>query len=184
MLYPPITNFGLKGMQKWADLVLKWPKQFKDQNLFACLLNVFIYIEIGGTGGSFFRNMYADFLEESADVLKIPKLKEVAKVFRGSAKIWSEIAKTALPDSWPVLKDMRELMAKKNSIFEAQKPNALDEMKKISRALENEIKQAIEEIQNRKNDTELLLNNLSKKILECLEIERQAFEQLNKAINP
>lgn len=183
MLHPPITNFGLRGMQKWADLVLKWPKQFKDSDLFSCLFNVFIYIEVGGTGGSFFRNMYAKFLEESADILKIPELKEVAKLFKNSAKLWSEIAKTALSDSWPALKNVRELMVKKNRIFEEQKPNAMSEMKKISRLLNNDIKRATKEVQDKKSDTTTILNNLHKKILECREVEKQAFERLNEAIN-
>ena len=31
--------------------VSQWPGQFKGLNLFDCLFNTFIYIEIGGTGG-------------------------------------------------------------------------------------------------------------------------------------
>ena len=145
---------------------------------------MFIYIEVGGTGGSFFRNMYAKFLEESADILKKPELKEVAKLFKNSAKLWSEIAKTALPDSWPALKKVRELMVKKNRIFEEQKLNVMLEMKKISKLLDNDIKLATREVQERKSDANTVLNTLHKKILECQEIETQAFKQLNETINP
>ena len=28
MVHPPIKNLGLKGIDKWAKLVLKWPDQF------------------------------------------------------------------------------------------------------------------------------------------------------------
>ncbi len=180
MLRPPITNFGLKGMQKWADLALKWPKIFKDVGLFLCLLNVFIYIEVGGTGGSFFRNMYAKFLEESAGILIKPELKEVARLFENSAILWSEIAKTALPDSWPTLKNIKEQMTQKNKIFEEQKPNTMQEMKKISKLLDNDIKSAIREVKERKSDTNTVLNNLHKKILECRDFEKQAFEKLDE----
>lgn len=183
MINPPITNFGLKGMQKWADAVLKWPKQFKDSDLFFCLFSVFIYIEVGGTGGGFFRNMYAKFLEESADILKKYELKKVAKLFNNSAKLWSEIAKTALPDSWTVLKNVRVLTIEKNRIFEDQKPNAMSEMKKISKLLDIDIKQAIKEVQDRKGDTNTILNNLHKKILECRDVENQAFERLDETNN-
>jgi len=184
MLRPPITNFGLKGMQKWADLVLKWPKQFKGINLFLCLFNVFIFIEIGGTGGSSFRNMYAKFLEESADILKKPQLKEVAKLFKKSAEVWSEIAIAALPNYWPSLKKVRELMVKKNKIFEEQKPNALLEMKKISKILDQDLipHKAVKEIQTRKKDIEKLFNDMRENILECRDIEKQAFEMLDKVI--
>jgi len=57
MLRPPIKNIGLQGMKKWSKLVMKWPEQFQGLNLLGCLMNGFIYIEIGGTGGSAFRPM-------------------------------------------------------------------------------------------------------------------------------
>lgn len=69
MLNPPIRNIGLSGMKKWADIILKWPGQSKGMNFFNCLYNTFIYTEIGGTGGSAFRPMYAKFLEESASII-------------------------------------------------------------------------------------------------------------------
>jgi hypothetical protein len=43
MLRPPIKNFGLAGIQKWANLVVKWPQQFEGMNLLGALMNSFIF---------------------------------------------------------------------------------------------------------------------------------------------
>ena len=72
MLNPPIKNAGLAGIQKWADIIVKWPEQFKGINLFGALMNGFLYIEISGTGGNAFRSMYAQFLEEASSIINMP----------------------------------------------------------------------------------------------------------------
>ena len=105
MLKPPIKNIGLSGMEKWAKMVVKWPEQYKGIDLFGVLMTEFIYIETGGTGGSAFRYMYAQFLEEASSVIGKPTLKEIAGMMRESAVVWSEIASGLMPDSWPRLKE-------------------------------------------------------------------------------
>jgi len=180
MLKPPIKNIGLAGIKKWAGLVPKWPRQFQGLNLFGCLLNTFIYIEVSGTGGSAFRTMYAQFLRESSTILDEPRLSEVAKLFEDSGKVWTEIATAALPDSWHALKKTRELSFEKNRIFREQPPGALEKMRKINIELEDLMKEAVEELQ--KKDIEPLLTNLQQKILECHEIESRTFEKLDSII--
>ncbi|MDP6157148.1 MAG: BtrH N-terminal domain-containing protein [Candidatus Thermoplasmatota archaeon] len=155
MMNPPIRNFGLAGIKKWASLVPKWPKMFKGSYLFNCIFNVFIYIEIGGTGGSSFRPMYADFLREAAILLEKPSLEKVASLFECSANIWSEIAALALPDSWPSLARIRELGYEKNRIFEKAEPSALTEMQGIGREMVT-LMQTIEEDLETKNISRLL----------------------------
>ncbi len=180
MLNPPIKNIGLAGIKKWAGLVPKWPEQFKGLNMLGCLFSTFIYIEIGGTGGSAFRPMYVKFLKESAAVLKEPRLEKAAAAFETCAKAWNEIATAALPDSWPTLKSIRELMLKKNNIFEQQPPNALKTMRNINTQLDDLMQKAAHELQ--KQDTTPLLNDLKQKILECYEWEKQTFEILKNAV--
>jgi len=180
MLNPPIKNIGLEGMKKWAGIVPKWPKQFKGLNLFGCLLNTFIYIEVGGTGGSAFRTMYAQFLRESSSILNEPKLNEVAELFEESGKVWTEIATAALPDSWPTLKKIRELSFEKNKIFRELKMGALEKMRKINIESENLMKKAADELE--KKNLMPLLTDLQQKILKCYEMEKRAFESLNEII--
>jgi len=180
MLNPPIKNIGLAGIQKWADIVTIWPKQFKGLNLYGCLFNTFMYIEISGTGESAFRTMYAQFLEEASSILSKPALSEIAEMFKDSGKVWSEIATAALPDSWPTLKRIRELSIEKNRIFEEQKPNALEKMERINVDLDDLMKKAAEDLQ--KMNLSSLLADLQQKILECYQIEKKAFQTLSNAI--
>jgi len=178
MLKPPIKNIGLAGLERWSKLVVRWPEQFKGINLLGALMNGFIYIETGGTGGSAFRSMYARFLEEASSIIDQPALKEVAEMMRESAKVWSEIASGLMPDSWPNLKRMRELMWKKDRLFEEQSPGALVAMKQVNVELDSLMGQAVKDLEK----TPEFLSDVQPSITICLQIERKAFEALSTII--
>jgi hypothetical protein len=177
MLNPPIKNIGLSGMEKWADTVPKWIKQFKGMNLLGCLFNTFLYIEIGGTGGGGFRAMYANFLREAGTILNNPALGEIATDFDESGRILGEIAVAALPDGWPTLKKIRKLLLKKDCIFMGQKRGARQKTVSLNAELVNLEKRAAEELDS--GDTRSLLSCMQKKILEWHEAETKAFKILS-----
>lgn len=93
-LYPPIKNFGVSGMRHTAAQLPKWPSLFNDFELRMNLFNLYIFIEIGGTGGGAFRAMYARFLDEAASIAKKPAWAEAAEMFRGSARRFSSIGQS------------------------------------------------------------------------------------------
>ena len=64
-LQPPIKNLGVKGLRHTSRELLKWPNLFDDHTLRMNLFSLYLYIEIGGTGGGCFRYMYARFLQEA-----------------------------------------------------------------------------------------------------------------------
>jgi hypothetical protein len=175
MLKPPIKNIGLAGMQKWAEMVVRWPEQFKGLNLLGALMNGFMYIEIAGTGGSAFRTMYAGFLEEASSIIKKPSLKEVAEMMRQSAVVWSQIAAGFLPDSEPNLKRMRQLMFEKNRLFEEQGPGALDAMLQINREFDVLMAKAVEDLRR----PPAFLSDVQRSIMRCHDVESQAFQRLS-----
>ena len=179
MLKPPIKNIGLAGMQKWAELVVKWPEQFNYLNLLGALMNGFMYIEIAGTGGSAFRSMYGQFLEEASSIISKPALKEIAETIRQSAGIWSQIASGLLPDSWPNLRRMRQLIIEKNRLFEEQGPGALDTMMRINHELDELMAKAVEDLKR----APAFLSDVQKSILRCRDIESQAFQRLSSIID-
>jgi len=178
MLKPPIKNIGLAGMQKWAELVVKWPEQFKDLNLLGALMNGFMYIGIAGTGGSAFRSMYARFLEEASLIVGKPALKEVAEIVRQSAEIWGQIASGFMPDSWPNLKRMRQLIVEKNQLFEEQEPGVLDGMARINQELDGLMAKAVEDLEK----PPTFLSDVQRSILRCHDVESQAFQKLSSVI--
>jgi hypothetical protein len=91
-LNPPIKNFGVPGLRHTARQLLQWPAIFKDQDLRMNLFNLYVFIEIGGTGGGCFRPMYARFLEEGAKTTRKPALANAAEIFRQSGAKFTEIA--------------------------------------------------------------------------------------------
>jgi len=91
-LNPPIKNFGVSGMRYTASQLLKWPSLFNEHQLRMNLFNLYIFIEIGGTGGGCFRSMYARFLGESAGLARMPKLADAAASLREAAGRFTSIA--------------------------------------------------------------------------------------------
>ncbi|MBU1262861.1 BtrH N-terminal domain-containing protein [bacterium] len=90
-LNPPIKNLGVKGMRYTAKEILKWPKIFKDKELRMNLFTLYIFFEIGGTGGGCFRYMYSRFLKEVIKITGIKAMEEASAMFNESGKIFSEI---------------------------------------------------------------------------------------------
>jgi len=80
-LYPPIKNIGVKGLRHTSKEILKWPKMFEDRELRMNLFSLYIFIEIGGTGGGCFRYMYSRFLKESEKITGMKALGEASELF-------------------------------------------------------------------------------------------------------
>ncbi len=89
-LNPPIKNIGYKGIAKTSLEVMKWFKTSKsikkDFQLSASLM------ERGGTGGSLFRNLYRDFLKESANILDSSELLEASQSYAEIAIDWKKVS--------------------------------------------------------------------------------------------
>jgi len=90
-LKPPIKNFGVAGMRYTASQILKWPALFPEHELRMNLFNLYIFIEIGGTGGGCFRKMYSRFLDEAAAITGNRDLAKAGAMFWDSGAKFSEI---------------------------------------------------------------------------------------------
>ncbi|MCP8318375.1 MAG: DUF4872 domain-containing protein, partial [Candidatus Methylarchaceae archaeon HK01B] len=90
-LNPPIKNLGVKGLRYTANEILKWPKIFEDKELRMNLFGIYIYIEIGGTGGGCFRYMYSRFLKKAAEIVGGKALEEASAMFDQAGRKFTEI---------------------------------------------------------------------------------------------
>jgi hypothetical protein len=90
-LNPPIKNIGVKGMRHAAKELRRWPDSLPDRELRLNLFNLYVFIEIGGTGGGCFRYMYARFLREAADITRNPGLLAESEKLEQSGRLFSEI---------------------------------------------------------------------------------------------
>ena len=93
-LNPPIRNLAWKGIRKTADELKKWfrasQNPVKDFRLQALLM------EKAGTGGSLFRNLYRDFLGETAEILPRKEIKTAFRIYRTVAEMWKAVSETFL----------------------------------------------------------------------------------------
>ena len=93
MLEPPISNIGIKGIEKAAKQTLKWPEVLDEEALRRTCFGISIFIDhIGGTGGGIFRYMYGRFLTEAADATGDARFGALAEGFHEIGDRWERVA--------------------------------------------------------------------------------------------
>ena len=93
MLNIPIPFLGVKGMRMFARKVVEWPKFARDtEHLSHEIMKINILLEDQGTGGAGFRFMYAAFLQQAAEIIKKPQLKELSGELMKIGDGWREIS--------------------------------------------------------------------------------------------
>lgn len=89
-LNPPIKNIGYKGILKTSSEIKKWFKASKNvKTEFQMSASL---MERAGTGGSLFRNLYRDFLKESAELLNSNEITEVYLEYSKIAEQWKNVS--------------------------------------------------------------------------------------------
>lgn len=115
MLNPPISNMGIRGIRRTAKEILRWPKIFNDKELRMNLFNIYIFIEVGGTGGGCFRYMYSRFLNEAANIVPNKAFEKTSSMILESGKLFSKLG-LLFKDS-EKMKDIHERLNKAIKIF-------------------------------------------------------------------
>ncbi|GAA1399031.1 BtrH N-terminal domain-containing protein [Kitasatospora putterlickiae] len=89
-LHPPIANLGHRGIAKAAGLVPGWLARAERPEI--QLPRASRMMELAGTGGALFRNLYRDFLGECADLLDDPGVRTARDRYAEAAAGWTEVA--------------------------------------------------------------------------------------------
>jgi hypothetical protein len=131
MINPPISNMGAGGIMRWKKELRKYPKILPDnKTIMQALIEHFVYIEVGGSGGSLFRRMYSKFLKEASKVMKDPELQKVSFLYDDICDDWSELAIQLTPNEMSSLARIREIYLQNNHDMEQKGVKALDDVKK------------------------------------------------------
>ncbi|MFA8300896.1 MAG: BtrH N-terminal domain-containing protein [Hyphomicrobiales bacterium] len=104
-LNPPIKNIGFRGIEKASKEIYKWFNTSKDITTEFEVCGRLM--EVAGTGGALFRNLYRDFLKESYELLKLDFLHKAYQDFIEIAKLWNQVSK--LFDDVSKTKDIKYL---------------------------------------------------------------------------
>ncbi len=93
MLKLPVPFIGIRGMRKFANHIVEWPKFAMDEeHLSHEIAKINILLEDQGTGGAGFRFMYATFLRQAAEIIKEPRLLDFSKRMMENGDKWREIS--------------------------------------------------------------------------------------------
>ncbi|MBD3408183.1 MAG: DUF4872 domain-containing protein [Candidatus Lokiarchaeota archaeon] len=143
MLNPPIRNMGCSGIRKWAKELPKYPKFIADKRtLVRALMEHYIYIETGGSGGALFRRLYSDFLLESAKILGDSRLSETAREYEKIADKWTQIANNLLPEHCEALNGLRHIQFRINEMLENKGLKSLSAAEELAQNVPTLIDQA------------------------------------------
>lgn len=127
MINPPIQNLGAVGIRTAAARVKQWPVVLDKKQLRMALFNIYIFSEIGGSGGGMFRFMYSRFLEEAAEVTGTARYVDAGREMEACAQAWRDLAaplKGALESTDPeafvpaVVKGLEELHRKESRVWQ------------------------------------------------------------------
>ena len=185
-----IANFGLAALNKWAQMLTNtknkkgWPNCFPGgPPLHGAMSTVFEQIELRGYGGSAFRGLYADFLDQAAGVLKKSAFRKVAEQFRESEASWRAISDAALPDSISLLKETRETLTRRSVLIRKPRTTEIDkELESLRDRLKQLHERSAKELSLSKADTLELFGAISERVLETEKIERAAFTELRSIV--
>ncbi|MEI6766846.1 MAG: BtrH N-terminal domain-containing protein [Bacteroidota bacterium] len=93
MLKIPIPFLGIKGMRKFGKHIIEWPKYAMDNEYLSHeVTKINILLEDQGTGGAGFRFMYATFLRQASEILKMPALNSMSAKMMEIGDHWREVS--------------------------------------------------------------------------------------------
>lgn len=184
------NNFGFKAYQRWAQLLSKptakgsWAKVMpRGRDLYAGLTTAYNYglLNEKDATQTAERHLFADFLDEAGKILDNAALPNVAEQFRKAGTCWQQLAKALLPDDVPLLKESRELMHKRHTLFLETGITQLGELHAIDDRLE-ELLAKSEDFPLNVAETTQLQANIADCVLAIHDAEQTAITALQDAM--
>jgi hypothetical protein len=188
-------NFGFAAYQRLADLLVNTRNKQSWERFFAPGVRMYhalagavgqpgaySWVQTWGSAPGAERGLYAEFLDEAADILKKPGLKDSAEIFRESFSLWCEFADALLPDAVPLLGESKLLIQRAHDLFIEQGDAALPEIKKCHLRLTELLKQSEIEFPLSQAEAAIFRAHLSDILLRISAVEHEAVESLQGAI--
>lgn len=184
-----VKNFGLRALRHWGEMLQKqvkgsWAREYPTgRRLLAVLMSSYTFL--GPAFGKTMqaeRDVYADFLEEAAQVLGLSDLDDAARRYRIAGRAWRDLLGALLPDDVAMLKQARGYIDRKTRLFIENGAAALPEMLDCNDKIEG-LKQAAEEdFPMRAGDISDLRGDIARRVEEVRQAEEAAVMALKAAI--
>lgn len=188
-------NFGFAAYEKFAEMLVNtrnkqsWERFFAPgARMYHALAGshfqpgLYQWVNTWGSSEGADRGLYADFLEEAAEILKRPALRAAAEKFRESHALWIKFADAALPEDQPLLGESRKLIDRKHKLFVEKGEAAVPEIKKINKRHQEILKESEIQFPLSNSQAADLRSNLRDHILKISATEKQAVDLLQSAI--
>jgi hypothetical protein len=188
---PPVgakSSWGFEAYRKWMDLLVgsrnasSWAKQFAPgRRMYAGLVSAYQYVEVWFTGGCGARHIYAEFLDEAAQILGKTGLREVAQRFRTCATHWQTFTRALLPDAVESFKETRDLLNRDYDLFLTQGNASRPEREQIAQRLAAIKEEVTARFPLTEHEAGLMRAELREHIQHILDAEQEAFARLAEA---
>ena len=190
-----VHNFGFAAYQRLANMLentrnkQSWERYFSPGvRMYHALAGAvgqpgaYSWIQTWGAAPGAERGLYADFLDEAAEILKKPVIKEAAGLFREGFSLWCEFAEALLPDDLPLLGESKQLLQRKHDLFIEEGETSLPEIKKIHARLNKLLAQSETEFPLTQGEAADFRAHLRDVLLRISSVEQRAIESLQWAV--
>ncbi|HKZ55069.1 MAG TPA: DUF4872 domain-containing protein [Anaerolineales bacterium] len=185
-----LSNFTLEAFKSWADRMHgskakdSWQHVFPPgHRLWMGLTSVYDSIEHYSTGGGLLRPLFAEFLEQAAELLKDTKVRALSQRYRSLGRGWSALASSALPDEIPDLLQAKQLLGQRAQIYMQRGAGAAQDLREINRRFLELRQDAAEHFPLGQAASEELRRRLKTQITELYEGEQAALKELRAILN-
>lgn len=182
-------SFSLPTFRKWGKMMTErknakgWHVVFADRRgLYGALKSVYEGVELVDVGGGGLRGLYADFLEEAAEVLNRPALRDAGAKYRDLAAQWSRLGESALPEDMEPLRETRQLLRQRHDLLIREGDDANAEMLPLTERLNALQKQYNPVFPLSDAEVDSLFSGLGEQLLALYDAEVAALEHLRGAI--
>ena len=188
-------NFGFAAYEKLAGLLVNTRNKQSWERFFAPGVRMYHalagspvqpgayhWVMTWGSANGAERGLYADFLDEAAQILKKLALKESAEKFRESYELWLKFADALLPDDVPLLGESKKLIQKKHDLFINKGESALEDIKKINSRLNELLEESKTDFPLSNTQASEFRANLRDILLKISAVEKQAVDLMQNAI--
>ena len=188
-------NFGFAAYHRLADMLVNTRNKGSWERFFSTGVRMYhalagsvgqpgaySWIQTWGSAPGAERGLYADFIDEAADILKKPGLKDASQQFRGSYALWCEFAQALLPDDIPLLSESKELIQREHDLFVQQGGLALEEIRSIHARRNELLEQAESDFPLSQAEAADFRAHLRDLVLKISEVEQKAVDSMQRAV--
>jgi hypothetical protein len=188
-------NFGFAAYERFAELLVNTRNKHSWERYFAPGVRMYHalagspsqpgayhWVNTWGSADGADRGTYAAFLDEAAEILKKPALKESAVQFRESYRLWLQFAEALLPDDVPLLGESKKLIRRRESLFVEKGEAAMADIRKINIRMRELLKASETDFPLSQSQAAELRANLRELVLKISAVEQKAVDLLQSAI--